>query len=370
MKIDKRLMALAAMGLVGGLTSVSQAQVVINQSGATLLENFLVAPAATNDYFDVDGDGDAKIFLSPGADQLAAFTFPNFGAQFADDSWNGGSNLQSSRWWVIQYRVVGSVNGFQEMVDFSSTFVTTPDNVEIFSSKASKAFHNRNQYVSGQAPQGIANTNNPGAAPAVSNTTTLLAELNASSTAGIRIDMAPTDVPGPWSVFYAGAPSAERYPTEAGYGNNSRQSVANPLNVNVTGGQTNKLANLGPRNFNVLSPDADTIFDTPIAFAPIAVVTNLGTGLTQIDASDLKHLNLTGRLKSGENLMFTTRDSGSGTRNAFCNSVCVDPSFGYGENIGPLSSGNQNLLGDSYNPSNKNGQADVETTVANTRIGI
>lgn len=370
MKANKRIVALVALGLAGGLATVSQAQVVINQSGATLLENFLVAPAATNDYFDVDGDGNAKILLSPGADQLAAFTFPNFGAQTVDDSWNGGANLQQSRWWIIQYRVVGSVNGFQEMVDFGSTFVTTPDNVEIFSAKASKAFHNRNQYVSGQAPQGIANTNNPGAAPAVSNTTSLLAELNASATAGIRIDMAPTDVPGAWSVFYAGSPSALRLPTEAGYGNNSRTSVANPLNANVAGGQTNKLANLGPRNFNVLSPDSNTIFDTAIALAPIAVVANLGLGLERIDASDLAHLNLTGRLLSGENLMFTTRDSGSGTRNAFCNSVCVDPSFGYGENIGPLSSGNQNLLGDSYNPTNKNGQADVEATVANTRIGL
>jgi hypothetical protein len=370
MKIEKRIVALAAMGLVGGLATISHGQVVINQSGATLLENFLKAPAATNDYIDVDGDGNAKILGSSGADQLAQFTFPNLGVQDADDSWNGGSNVQASRWWIIQYRVVGSVNGFQELVDFGSSFVTTPDNVQIFSAQASKGFHNRNQYINAQVLQGIGNSSNPGGAPVVSNTTSLLAEPTASPTAGIRIDMAPVDVPGPWAVFYAGTSSAERLPIEPGYGNNPRVSVANPFNTNVLGGESNKLANLGARNFNISSPDANTIFDTAIAFAPIAAVTNLGTGLRQIDATDLKHLNLTGRLKTGENYMFTTRDSGSGTRNAFCNSVCVDPSFGYGENIGRLSAGQQNLLGDQYNPSNKNGQGEVEATVANTRIGI
>ncbi|MCG3123072.1 MAG: hypothetical protein GIKADHBN_01481 [Phycisphaerales bacterium] len=370
MKNEKRIVALVALGLVGGLASVSHGQVVINQSGATLLENFLKAPAATNDYIDVDSDGNAKILGSSGADQLAEFTYPTFGPQTTSDSWNSGSNIQKSRWWVIQYRVVGSVNGFQELVDFGSTFVTTPDNVQIFSNKASKGFHNRNQYINAQILQGIGNPANPGGAPAVSNTTSLLAEPTASPTAGIRIDMAPVDVPGAWAVFYAGTPSAERSPTQAGYGNNPKVSLANPLNANVLGGESNKLANLGTRNFNVSSPDSNTIFDTAIAFAPIAAITNLGTGMTQIDATDLKHLNLTGRLKSGENIMFTTRDSGSGTRNAFCNSVCVDPSFGYGENIGLLSAGAENILGDQYNPSNKNGNAEVEVTVQNTRIGI
>lgn len=370
MKIEKRIVALAAMGLVGGLSTVSQGQVVINQSGATLLQNFLQAPAATNDYIDVDSDGNAKILGSSGADQLAQFTFPNFGVQDADDSWNGGSNAQASRWWVIQYRAVGSVNGLQELIDFGTTFVTTPDNVDIFSNKATNGRHNRTQYINAQALTGIGNASNPGGAPAVSNTTSLLAELNASPTAGIRIDMAPLDVPVSWAVFYSGTPSVVRLPAQAGYGNNPRVSLSNPLNANVPGGESNKLANIGARNVNTSAADSNTIFSTPIAIAPIAVVTNLGTGLSQITDVELRHLNLSGRLPTGENLMFTTRDSGSGTRNAFCNSVCTDPSFGYGENIGRLSSGSQNLLGDEYNPSNKNGQPDVETTVQNTRIGV
>ncbi len=369
MKCDKRMLTLVALGLAGGLASVAQGQVVINASGATLLENFLKAPAATNDYFDVDGDGNAKKLGSLGADQLATLTYPNFGTQTSDDSWNGGSNAQSSRWWVLQYRAVGSVNGFQELVDFGSTFVTSADNVQINSNKATAAYHNRSQYITGQVLTGIGNAGNPGGAPSVANTTTLLAELNASATAGIRIDLAPLDVPPAWAIFYAGTPSALRRPADAGYGNDPKLTVANPFS-SVPGGDNNKLANIGSRNLNTGSPDTNTIFGTPLAFATIAVVTNLGTGMQQIEASELRHLGLSGRLTSGENLMFTTRDPGSGTRNAFCNSVCLDPSYGYGENIGFISSGNENLLGDQFNPSSKNGQGDVEATVNNVRIGV
>ena len=154
MKLNGRpALMLAVCGTVACMASAARGQVVINQSGATLLETFLKAPAASNDYFDVDGDGFARVFGTN--DQLAPFALP--------PAPGFGQNLQH---WIIQYRSVGSVNGFQELVDFGTTFVTTADNVEIFSSKASKSFHNRTQFIANQLPSNaIFNSANPGGAP-------------------------------------------------------------------------------------------------------------------------------------------------------------------------------------------------------------
>jgi len=356
---------LAVCGTAACLAAGAKAQVVINQSGATLLENFLKAPAASNDYFDVDGDGFARVFSTN--DQLAPFALP--------PAPGFGQNLQH---WIIQYRAVGSVNGFQELVDFGTTFVTTADNVDIFSSKASKSFHNRTQFINNQvASNAIFNAGNPGGAPVRSDTTTLQATYDVppnASAGGIRIDMAPVDVPAAWAVFKAGTPAYNKLPATGGYGFNGI------ISLNKTGGTSgaglsHKLANLGPRNLfdpnNPGAADSNTIFDVPIAWAPIATVTNLGTGIQEIDKSDMRHLLVTGRSKKGENLMVVTRDSGSGTRNGYNNTLCLDPSWGMGENIGPLSAiANQNILGDEFIPSNKNGNGEVETTTTNHRLGI
>ena len=360
--IERRMKLVAVCGLVagiGGLASVSLGQAVINQSGATLLENFLKAPAATNDYFDVDGNGIARA-LGTGTQQLAQFGLPP-GAP--------------DQFWVIQYRAVGSVNGFQELVDFGRTFVTTADNVDIFSSRASKAFHNRTQYITnGASSNAIFNALNPGAAPVRSTMPagflqTPTATFTNPPTGGIRIDMAPVDVPSVWAVQAAGGtPSLGLLPGQSGYGTNPRLAVNKDGTATTFG---NFLASLGTANLNVSSPDENTIFDTQVAFAPIAPITSFGTGMTRIDQSEIRHLLGTGRLISGENLVAITRDSGSGTRNGYTNSVGMDPSWGVGDNIGVLSvAPAEHLLGPDFIPTNKVGNAEVETTVGNHRLAI
>jgi|GEM_PF-3918603 len=87
--------------------------------------------------------------------------------------------------------------------------------------------------------------------------------------------------------------------------------------------------------------------------------------------SDLRSLQATGRLATGENLVAITRDSGSGTRNAFQSTICLDPSWGVGENIGSRTTSSTNdVLGPNFQPSNKGGSSRVEATLLNHRLAI
>ncbi|MBL8765198.1 MAG: hypothetical protein JNM07_13110 [Phycisphaerae bacterium] len=365
--MKKRIALMLAAGTTACLATAANAQFVINETGATLLENYLKSNAATNDYWDVDGDGVARKFGTN--DQLAPYTYDTIGYG-APISGAGG------RWWALNLRLVGSVNGYQELVDYGTTFLTTADNVDLKSNRASKAFHNRRQYVTNQTiTDAIGNSQNPGGLPICSNTTTLHATFTADevfSGGGVRIDFAAVDVPSRWAVRNGANVDADPtdVPGTAGYGTNPRRSV-NKQGTSAGADLDNLLANLGARNLNTGNPDANTIFDTLICYAPIAPLTNLGTGYNRIDASDFRQLLSTGRNFKGENLMVVTRDSGSGTRNGFTNSLCLDPSWGVGENVGPLSAlPEQNILGPDLIPSNKNGNAEVESVVRNHRLAV
>ena len=116
---------------------------------------------------------------------------------------------------------------------------------------------------------------------------------------------------------------------------------------------------------------ASTIFDTSVLIAPVSPVVNFGTGVTDVTMTQLRHLFTTGRSPTGENLVVVNRDSGSGTRNAFDNSIGLDPSWGIGDNTGPRNNGVQfDRLGPSYLPSNKQGNNRVEAAViAHRRCG-
>ncbi|MFI4897410.1 MAG: GC-type dockerin domain-anchored protein, partial [Phycisphaerales bacterium JB059] len=71
------------------------------------------------------------------------------------------------------------------------------------------------------------------------------------------------------------------------------------------------------------------------------------------------------------NLMKITRDSGSGTRNAFMNGISLDPSWGVGENIGVRTTSSANdRLGPDFQPSNKGGSSRVEGTAKNHRLAV
>jgi hypothetical protein len=352
-----------ALGLVGGAASVAQAQpYLINLSGATLLENFLNKPAATNDFIDADGDGIAgsKPFPNNINEQLCPdFTAPPTGH------------------WALQYRAVGSVNGFKELVDFSDVYVTENDsNGLLKASVCSAAYSNRNKFITGGVGSGIFNINNPGGLPLRSTITgTYITNHTTQPTptpGGVQIDIAPLDVPATWAVFLPGIPAFAATPGQGGYGSNPRTATnkdGSPLPYG------NKLADLKDKNlYNPLNPGASntkTLFDTPIAWAPIAMMTNLGTGYQQLDMSNVRHAFTTGRLMNGENIVAVTRDSGSGTRNGFNNTTCTDPSWGVGDNIGDESLlADEHKLGPDFQPSNKGGSGQMESTVVNHRLAF
>ncbi|MBL0921991.1 MAG: hypothetical protein IBJ10_07665 [Phycisphaerales bacterium] len=355
MKNDRLLGLILAAGAALGASSGALAQpYLVNGSGATLLRNLLLAPAITNDFIDVDGDG----ITTPIPDQLAPYDVtPPFPA---------------NQWFHVQYRSVGSVNGLQELIDWGTSFATGANGVEISSAVASEgAWNNRTFYVNAGVTQGDANNNNPGAAPVRSLTdgSYLVTTGNGPGT-GIRIDFAPLDVPTSWGVFYDGEPNPKAIPGDPGYGASQILSVnKDGTLVNPPFGQ--QLADLGVLNTNVSAPDANTIFDTRVVFAPVAAMVNVGVGYREMRQTDIKWLQLTGRLQTGENLMAVTRDSGSGTRNSFQNALCLDPSWGAGENIGGLAvSSALDLLGPNFIPSNKAGSSRVEGAVINHRLAI
>ncbi|MGP1310974.1 MAG: hypothetical protein ACTS27_12330, partial [Phycisphaerales bacterium] len=339
----KTLLALA--GAAAGSSALAQ-PFVVNISGATLQQNFFTAPASTIDFLDVNNSGTIR-------DQLAPFdvTVP----------------FLSFQYWQVQYRATGSINGIVELDTWGTTFATQPGDILI--SGASNAWNNRTQYIDGTGAIGPAVLTNPGAAP-VRSTPAFVATTSSASGNGIQIDIAPSDVPLSWAVqagdVMDAVPGAA--PTASGYGKNPRIAV-NPDGTETGFGNT--LAELMVLNTNVDSPDAFTVYDTPISWATVAYMTNLGTGLRETTITDLQHLFATGRRQNGENLMAITRDSGSGTRNAANNGILLDPSWGVGENIGAQTNSSSNdLLGPNFQPSNKGGSSRMEGTVFNHRLAV
>lgn len=346
----------ATSGCAAGLASA--APFGVNGSGATLLEALFKSPANTLDFIDADGDGITQ-------EQLAPF--------------DSSAPFISSQHWQFTYRVTGSGNGFAEMRDWGTLFAVDADNnaanLTLNSSQADAAYFNGQVFVNAGLTQGAANGGNPGATPyrTLDDGTFAITTGNGAGT-GVQIDFSALDVPVSWFVINdSGAPVFNKVPGAPGYGDNPRKATGFD---GAELSQGNKLKTLvSPNgvtfNTNVNSPDEYTIFDTPVTMTPVSAPINFGVGLQQIDMSDLRHLNATGRRVTGENLTVITRDSGSGTRNAFMNGICLDPSWGVGENIGPKTSSSSNdLLGADYQPSNKGGSSRMEATVKNSRLGV
>jgi len=388
----KNAMQLAVLVAAAGLAVSANAQspTLINVSGATLLENFLKAPAATNDYIDVDGDNVCGS-CSPRAVESLNPT-------------KSTTSYTSNDKWTIAYRLSGSVVGYTELVQHGQGCPTSPgvypglfvtgdaasvsgSNVvlgtgttgAILEALASKLYHNGTIVYdfSGTSPVTgpLYTPANPGSSPVGANLSTLVTVAgNPALGAGWRCDLAPVDVPSTW-VLQNGLTANASYtltPATNGYGKNPRQAVDR---AGVSTGYNNLLVDIGARNINTAAPDCNTIFDTNVAFVPIATITNYGTGVSQMDQNEIQHLFITGRMPTGENLTAVTREVGSGTRNGFCNANGFDPTWGVGENVGGASgqipsSGNENLLGSSFRPSNKNGSGDEETVLRNCRLGI
>jgi hypothetical protein len=384
------LLVFVASGLAGGAAPLALAAPpvgnarVVNISGATLLQNFINAPASMNDYIDANGNFISGS-LGTSNEALARQTNPNAAFSPAIDGY-----------WNIQYRASGSVRGVQELVDFGRTFDETlggnPDTTGgiIFSDAADGVFYNGRNI----ATNNILNIANPASFPIRSYITTnglgqedpsnpdYLKALYTSpgipgttpdipQRGGIRMDIAVTDVPATWAFTgTTGSADAFLQPAQAGYGRNARTPVGldgTPIAF------SNALANIGTANLYSPSatPNSNTVFDTPVVWSPIAMMTNYGTGISQMDASDVRHLFATGRTKAGENLVAVTRDSGSGTRNGFNNTTGLDPSFGVGDNAGNFSNTSaQDLIGPAFIPNNKGGSGRLEGTVLNHRLSV
>jgi len=369
----KNLKVLALLSACGGACGTTLAQPAqVNGSGATLLEALWNAPATTNDFLDVDGDG---LFAPNDVDQLAP-SDPNCSL--------GDPDLEI----VLTYRVVGSGNGFAELVKWGEpgAFATAPDldpaNETLNSDFSDSSLWNRVEYVGAGLPvEPCYNPNIAGGYPFGATTDGSFLVDPDPSDGAIHMDFASLDVPVAWASTQpvnAGLPLPEANPGQSGYGNNQRLAVNPDGTLTDCDGDPktfdpwdNKLESLGNLNVNTDNPDAFTVFDTNFTLTPIAAIVNFGVGRQEIEQSDLRILAATGRLKSGENLTKVTRDSGSGTRNGWMNGVCLDPSWGVGENIGcrTVSSVNDRI-GPFYQPSNKGGSSRVEATVINTRLAV
>lgn len=368
MKTRTVLNMLAICGTAAGMatTATAETPTLINISGATLQRSLIIAPAISNDFIDVDGDGFTT--ASIGGDQLVVGT--NIPA--TDPILPAAQNKQ---WWHINYRSVGSVNGLRELIQWGQSYATLP--ADIVTNPVDQAHYNRTQYINLSAStNAIFNVGNPGAIPTRSTTPAGFLQSPAVRTdgsGGIRIDIAPLDVPVLWAVNNPGSTSAQaqfsRTPGSSGYGRNPTLARNKDGTLSTQG---NILAELtGTLNINQQNPDNDTLFDNIISFAPVGVMANLGVGKTQIDKSDIAYYFTTGRGKDGQNLVVVTRDSGSGTRNAFMNPLGIDPSWGIGDNVGAENAASaNNQLGAAFLPSNKGGSGALRDTVANHRLAI
>jgi hypothetical protein len=317
----------------------------LNISGATLFKDFFKVPGSTNDFIDVDGDG--EFGFDPGTpwivDQLAMdFT---------------GCNITT--YWLVQYRGVGSGNGLAELVDYHLLGELSD---EIASGDGRI---NRYLFASGGVCQSLPSGCFPCADPET-----------CSPICPTRIDLAVMDVPVKWFV-QAGTEEDEPHwwlnPGQPGYGRNPAQSDA---------GQSNKLKTLEREdpndpntiitmNTNTADPDRDTIWDTSIAWVPIAIISNRGADVENVTITELRHLYLSGRLPNGENLVAATRDSGSGTRNGGMNSIGLDPSWAVGDNLGKKNKiEDLTRLGPDHQATNNGGSGIMEKAVQHRRLAV
>ncbi len=329
------LIAAAAVALA---TAAASGQTInggeVNISGATLFANFFPSPASTNDFIDVDGDG--------------TFGFNPAGPIFVDQLATGYTNCGGfTTWWLVQYRGVGSVNGFGEFIDYQ-LLGTIPQSIP-----GELGVINRVTFAQGgvAVPTGCGQCN-PSNTPFCPSS----------------IDLGVLDVPGRWAVRQGEAANGkwDQTPGANGYGFNFIPSNTGYISElqSLTRGQMSL-------NTNTANPDGNTVFDTAIAWVPIVYIANRGTGVQRLRMTELQHLFVAGRLPNGENLVAATRSAGSGTRNGIMNTSGIDPAWGRGDNIG-----NENAVTSAFNlgpntqPTNGEGSSQVEQAVINWRLAV
>ncbi len=357
----------------------------INGSGATLFVPFFRAINSTHDDLP-DSDGDGCAGFNPLADQCGNPLTPcPIVDQLAADYISGQASLTTH--WAFQYRSVGSVNGYNEFIDSQLCGILST------SVPSEAGLLNRGEWA-------VGGVKNPAVSPGADCLTPLASPpwparrgdtpgdgdpMNDGGTPLCIQDIhfSFLDVPSRWgSAVPTPGPDQradaawDREPGEPGYG-------FNPVLSND--GWDSRLASLGrsatcqpseslsdPRlNVNVLSPDANTIFDTKVAWVVVSYNVNQGVGKSNFNMTDLQHLFTTGRSKTGENLAAVTRSAGSGTRNAIMNTSGIDSSWGRGDNINlewPVT--NAAHLGPNRRVSNGEGSSNVERALHVSRLGV
>jgi hypothetical protein len=347
------LTALLTLAVAHSLRADPTTAGTITISGSTAFKAFFQSPGSTNDFIDVNNDGIAGFSNSdPFVQQLApAVTLSSGGAVtgYTTGDINGASTVAQ---WSVQYRGTGSVNGISELVNYNlAGAIPAP------TSLGDPSYLNRTQV----SASGVTAYTGPGGFP--------------TGTPMTSVDIGVSDVIIPWATQGApGATSWNARPAAAGYGQN-------PVAPFLATTQTNTLASLSftdptthvttSLNTNTTAPNAQTIFGTGLAFAPISFVANHGTGIQNLTQSQLGFLYVTGRMPDGTNLIAATRDIGSGTRNGAMNSVGVDPSYGTGENVGNITTNaTQEQLGAAFQPSNLDATGSMVSVVKNSRLAV
>ncbi len=320
-----------------GFVTATDCEVSI--SGATLLEPLEISPAGTNDFIDVDGD---NVFgFSP--------SFP-FTDQLANTLTNGGDNITSEM--RVHIRSVGSINGYNEFIDFQlcgDIPTTIPSETGLL---------NRFEW----AAEGATLWGGP------------FADASGTPQTPEGIDLAILDVPGSFGTAVAGSGTWNNTPVAPGYGlnpvpsNSGFISQLQFLERDCDGPGGNPPVFL---NQNTGAPDANTIFDNTVAWAPIVYIANVGTCLEDVCMTQLQMLFTTGRMPNGENLQAGPRDVGSGTRNGMMNSSGIDPAWGRGDNQGKKESVTEAfIVGPDTQSGNCGGSSLLEAGVQNHRLGV
>jgi hypothetical protein len=311
----------------------------VNISGATLFADFFeFNPAATNDFLNTDGDNIYCRQPLPNGPVTSVDTFNLFkdldcspgldGVDQLMPDWSCPGNLPS--WYghlLVQYRSVGSVEGFDEFVTSQLTGAI-PNSIP-----SERGLIGRTRWATtgakvGTCQQGdcfgVAGTSDDSGTPVCPNS----------------IDLSSTDVPSSYAVQGPGTQNDARWdrkPTQSGYGRGniaSKPSYPGGTLTEVQAMSSLERPGFGSLNLNTATPDGNTIFDSVVAWSPVAALANRGTGLKNVRFTDLQHMWVTGRARNGENLVVGGRDVGSGTRNTFANGLAIDPGQAIGDNIG------------------------------------
>ncbi len=271
----------------------------------------------------------------------------------------------SNNWWTVQYRSVGSVEGFTEFMDWQAC----NDLPEVLPSE--RGLINRNRF----ANLGVAVATG---FPGCTDDTDGDSIPNSSNTpiCPNTIDFGNVDVVTLWAVRNDNPAGAnwDAKPGQSGYGNNLEFTLGDPA-CGQTGESTNLPSLTRPcgvtLNTNIASPNNRTIYDTGIAYSPVTPITNRGVGIPTFAATDLQYLLFSGRMKNGENLFAAVRDVGSGTRNAYSNSLGVDPSRANGDKVGRrINTTTRTQLGPCHQVSSCGSSGIVESATRNNRLAV